>query len=229
MESLPIENQRVKNVIDFTTKGNVLQFSKEIGISQPRINRLFSIDTRSGKYPLVSFEIVQAIINKFVNINAEWLLTGEGEMLKSDNNTPAVAEPQLPLGVPMLPFDAFAGIGTDVEGVNLDTIEERYVVPLFNGMKMDFMISVRGSSMYPKYNSGDVVACRMVQELLFVQWNKVYVLDTISQGVIIKRLKKSDKEGFVICKSDNEQYEPFEIPMSDIRTIALVVGVIRLE
>ncbi len=171
----------------------------------------------------------ELIYTKCVDIDANWLLTGEGEMLKSDNNTPAVAEPQLPSGVPMLPFDAFAGIGTDVEGVNLDTIEERYVVPLFDGMKMDFMISVRGSSMYPKYNSGDVVACRMVQELLFVQWNKVYVLDTISQGVIIKRLKKSDKEGFVICKSENEQYEPFEIPMSDIRTIALVVGVIRLE
>ena len=171
----------------------------------------------------------ELIYTKCVDIDANWLLTGEGEMLKSDNNTPIVAEPQLPSGVPMLPFDAFAGIGTDVEGVNLDTIEERYVVPLFDGMKMDFMIPVRGSSMYPKYNSGDVVACRMVQELLFVQWNKVYVLDTISQGVIIKRLKKSDKEGFVICKSDNEQYEPFEIPMSDIRTIALVVGVIRLE
>lgn len=171
----------------------------------------------------------ELIYTKCVDIDANWLLTGEGEMLKSDNNTPAVAEPQLPSGVPMLPFDAFAGIGTDVEGVNLDTIEERYVVPLFDGMKMDFMIPVRGSSMYPKYNSGDVVACRMVQELLFVQWNKVYVLDTISQGVIIKRLKKSDKEGFVICKSENEQYEPFEIPMSDIRTIALVVGVIRLE
>lgn len=169
------------------------------------------------------------VISKCDFIDANWLLTGEGEMLKSDNNTPIVAEPQLPSGVPMLPFDAFAGIGTDVEGVNLDAIEERYVVPLFDGMKMDFMIPVRGSSMYPKYNSGDVVACRMVQELLFVQWNKVYVLDTISQGVIIKRLKKSDKEGFVICKSDNEQYEPFEIPMSDIRTIALVVGVIRLE
>ena len=171
----------------------------------------------------------ELIYTKCVDIDANWLLTGEGEMLKSDNNTPAVAEPQLPSGVTMLQFDAFAGIGTDVEGVNLDTIEERYVVPLFDGMKMDFMIPVRGSSMYPKYNSGDVVACRMVQELLFVQWNKVYVLDTISQGVIIKRLKKSDKEGFVICKSDNEQYEPFEIPMSDIRTIALVVGVIRLE
>ena len=182
-----------------------------------------------AKEKALSSDVLAKIVSKYPELNPEWLLTGEGEMLKSDNNTPAVAEPQLPLGVPMLPFDAFAGIGTDVEGVSLDTIEERYVVPLFDGMKMDFMISVRGSSMYPKYNSGDVVACRMVQELLFVQWNKVYVLDTISQGVIIKRLKKSDKEGFVICKSDNEQYEPFEIPMSDIRTIALVVGVIRLE
>ena len=184
--------------------------------------------TLSSWYSRNTFDI-ELLYSKCVELNPEWLLTGEGEMLKSDNNTPAVAELQIPSGIPMLPFDAFAGIGTDVEGVNLDTIEERYVVPLFNGMKMDFMISVRGSSMYPKYNSGDVVACRMVQELLFVQWNKVYVLDTISQGVIIKRLKKSDKEGFVICKSDNEQYEPFEIPMSDIRTIALVVGVIRLE
>ena len=182
----------------------------------------------NGKVPL-SDKFLDKICSLDNNINKVWILENKGEMLKSSNNTPAVAEPQLPSGVPMLPFDAFAGIGTDVEGVNLDTIEERYVVPLFDGMKMDFMISVRGSSMYPKYNSGDVVACRMVQELLFVQWNKVYVLDTISQGVIIKRLKKSDKEGFVICKSDNEQYEPFEFPMSDIRTIALVVGAIRLE
>ena len=84
MESLPVENQRVKKIIDFTTNGNVLQFSKEIGISQPRINRLFSIDSRNGKYPLISFEIAQAIINKFVNIRTEWLLTGEEPMLKPE-------------------------------------------------------------------------------------------------------------------------------------------------
>lgn len=195
------------------------EFAEFLGVKQPTVSTWRKRNT-------IDYDL---IITKCNDIDANWLLTGEGKMLKSDNNTPAVAEPQILSGIPMLPFDAFAGIGTDVEGVNLDTIEERYVVPLFDGMKMDFMISVRGSSMYPKYNSGDVVACRMVQELLFVQWNKVYVLDTISQGVIIKRLKKSDKEGFVICKSDNEQYEPFEIPMSDIRTIALVVGVIRLE
>ena len=219
--------QRLKKVVKWLIFSGFGEIEKELAEVLGYTNSSFS-QILNGKVPL-SDKFLDKICSLDNNINKVWILENKGEMLKSSNNTPAVAEPQIPSGVPMLPFDAFAGIGTDVEGVNLDTIEERYVVPLFDGMKMDFMISVRGSSMYPKYNSGDVVACRMVQELLFVQWNKVYVLDTISQGVIIKRLKKSDKEGFVICKSDNEQYEPFEIPMSDIRTIALVVGVIRLE
>jgi hypothetical protein bfra3_16308 len=219
--------QRLKKVVKWLIFSGFGENEKELAELLGYTKSSFS-QILNGKVPL-SDKFLDKICSLDNNINKVWILENKGEMLKSSNNTPAVAEPQLPSGVPMLPFDAFAGIGTDVEGVNLDTIEERYVVPLFDGMKMDFMISVRGSSMYPKYNSGDVVACRMVQELLFVQWNKVYVLDTISQGVIIKRLKKSDKEGFVICKSDNEQYEPFEIPMSDIRTIALVVGVIRLE
>ena len=219
--------QRLKKVVKWLIFSGFGENEKELAELLGYTKSSFS-QILNGKVPL-SDKFLDKICSLDNNINKVWILENKGEMLKSSNNTPTVAEPQLPSGVPMLPFDAFAGIGTDVEGVNLDTIEERYVVPLFDGMKMDFMISVRGSSMYPKYNSGDVVACRMVQELLFVQWNKVYVLDTISQGVIIKRLKKSDKEGFVICKSDNEQYEPFEIPMSDIRTIALVVGVIRLE
>ena len=219
--------QRLKKVVKWLIFSGFGENEKELAELLGYTKSSFS-QILNGKVPL-SDKFLDKICSLDNNINKVWILENKGEMLKSSNNTPAVAEPQLPSGVPMLPFDAFAGIGTDVEGVNLDTIEERYVVPLFDGMKMDFMISVRGSSMYPKYNSGDVVACRMVQELLFVQWNKIYVLDTISQGVIIKRLKKSDKEGFVICKSDNEQYEPFEIPMSDIRTIALVVGVIRLE
>ena len=219
--------QRLKKVVKWLIFSGFGENEKELAELLGYTKSSFS-QILNGKVPL-SDKFLDKICSLDNNINKVWILENKGEMLKSSNNTPAVAEPQLPSGVPMLPFDAFAGIETDVEGVNLDTIEERYVVPLFDGMKMDFMISVRGSSMYPKYNSGDVVACRMVQELLFVQWNKVYVLDTISQGVIIKRLKKSDKEGFVICKSDNEQYEPFEIPMSDIRTIALVVGVIRLE
>jgi phage repressor protein C with HTH and peptisase S24 domain len=180
----------------------------------------------------MSEENTAKFLAHYKNINPEWLLTGQGSMLKNE------IEPEIKIdtktlqvkGIPMLPFDAFAGIGdSSITGVNFDTIEERYVVPLFDGIIIDFMIPVRGSSMYPKYSSGDVVACRLVNELLFVQWNKVYVIDSISQGVIMKRLLKGETSDYVICKSDNKEYGEFNVPMNDIRSIALVVGVIRLE
>lgn len=180
-----------------------------------------------AKEKALSSDILAKIVSNNPEFNSTWLLTGEGEMLKSNlDSTSATFNKK---SIPLLPFDTFAGIGSDVEGVSFDAIDERYVVPLFDGTEIDFMLPVKGSSMYPKYSSGDVVACRLVAELLFVQWNKVYVIDTISQGVIMKRLKKSSDNNMLICKSDNEAYEPFEIPKSDIRNIALVVGVVRLE
>ncbi len=166
------------------------------------------------------------IITKCERIDANWLLTGKGNMLK-DENSKEISNDR---GIPLLPFEAFAGYGeSSVQGVSFARIEERYDVPLFYNIHVDFMINVRGSSMYPKYSSGDVVACRIIEELLFVQWNKIYVIDSISQGIIMKRLKKSEIDGYVICRSDNPEYGEFEVPMSDIRKIALVVGSIRLE
>lgn len=246
-----------------TQKDRILQFIEYKGISKNKFYIETGIsngvlDKKSG----LSMETVEKFYSTYPEINAEWLLTGKGEMLKSevkeqskrksnytkeelqamvlgelkipknnnfDRQTQQVEAFSSPKGVPLLPFDAFAGIGDDVAGVNFDTIEERYVIPLFEGLKVDFMIPVRGSSMYPKYSSGDVVACTLVTEVLYIQWNKVYVLDTKSQGVIMKRIKQSKNPKKLICVSDNKDYDPFEIPLSDIRNIALVVGVIRLE
>ena len=112
------------------------------------------------------------IITKCERIDANWLLTGKGNMLK-DENSKEISNDR---GIPLLPFEAFAGYGeSSVQGVSFARIEERYDVPLFYNIHVDFMINVRGSSMYPKYSSGDVVACRIIEELLFVQWNKMYI------------------------------------------------------
>ena len=190
-----------------------------------------------AKEKSLSSDILAKIVTKYQDINPDWLLTGKEPMIKPKtyhvpDSSNMVAEPleEYGKGIPVLPFDAFAGAGDDqVQGVDFQTIEERYVIPLFDGIKIDFMLPVRGSSMYPKYNSGDVVACRLVHEVLYLQWNKVYVLDTTSQGVIMKRLAKGSNEDHVICKSDNKDYGDFKVPMKDIRSIALVVGVVRLE
>lgn len=104
---------------------------------------------------------------------------------------------------------------------------ERYVIPAFKDA--EFLIQVKGSSMIPKYNSGDIVACKKLPlDSLFFQWNKVYVLDTI-QGALIKRVKAGSDANHLLIVSDNERYEPFELHISQIHSVAIVIGVIRLE
>ena len=90
------------------------------------------------------------------------------------------------------------------------------------------MIQVKGSSMYPKYSSGDIVACKCLPLDTFFQWNKVYVVDT-EQGVLIKRVKHGSDDDHIKLVSENERYEPFEIHRSEITSLAIVIGVIRLE
>ena len=152
----------------------------------------------------------------------------------------AIESPEMPIntnveannlgdaGIPLIPIDAMAGFGTGaVQVMHYDT--SKYIVPEFSELNVDFMIRVKGSSMVPKYNSGDLVACKkLVITDIFFQWNKVYVLDT-EQGALIKRVKKGSRDNYILLISDNKNYDPFELHLSKIFAVALVVGVIRLE
>lgn len=83
--------------------------------------------------------------------------------------------------------------------------------------------------MQPKYNSGDIVACKKVSpQNTFFQWGKVYVLDT-AQGVLIKRVFKGEREGVITLVSYNEEYPPYEVELSEVYHMGLVLGVLRSE
>ena len=160
-----------------------------------------------------------------------WLLTGEGPMLKEDTDNVvkvAKAEPSAD-GLPLVPIEAVAGFnGDDMPGVRLEDCL-RYVVPEFAAAGAEYLIRVSGSSMYPKYSSGDILACRRIPEIDFFQWGKIYVIDS-SQGAMVKRIYQcEDDAACVLCKSDNDKYPPFTLPKSAIRSLSIVIGVIRLE
>ena len=91
------------------------------------------------------------------------------------------------------------------------------------------MICVKGSSMYPTYSNGDIIACRMLRESRFIQWGKVYAIATREQGILVKRLEKSDNDDCFLVVSDNSTYKPFDIPKDEVLGIALVIGAIRME
>lgn len=207
-----------------------------------------SIGTTYGNFkgknketPLNS-DVLANILSLYPDISPEWLLKGSGSILikefgKSKINIDDVVtdndrfgelkDEVIPYGkgLPLIPISAMAGAFNGE--VNIIEYEcEHFVVPTFKGA--DFLISVKGSSMYPKYSPGDIVACKKLSLDTFFQWNKVYVVDT-DQGPLIKRVKKGSSDNMILIVSDNHEYEPFELSRSSIYHIALVLGVIRLE
>jgi len=84
---LPALNQRVKDLINEFATGNVSKFSDSIGHAPQKINRLFNVDSRSGKYPEPSLDIVVSITNKYSTIESKWLNTGEGKKYKLPEST----------------------------------------------------------------------------------------------------------------------------------------------
>lgn len=167
-------------------------------------------------------DIVQKISYAYPELDLNWLFTGIGTMVKTKRND---ATPENATRLPLIPIEAFAGPGLPT--YEDERIEDFYTVSEFKNS--DFLIRVKGDSMVPRYNGGDIVACKRVKDVYFLQWNRAYVICTESQGVMIKRVQPSEKEGCIKCVSDNEKYAPFDVPMNDIVQIALVNGAITLD
>lgn len=212
--------ERILQIVDYYDIKSINNFAKDfLGYSAAeKINRL----KRDGTSP--SYDILVDITNKFESINPDWLLTGKGEMLKADNK--AVAVPAASgQGIPLIPTSAIAGMFSGSEPV-FEYECERFIVPTFRDA--EFLISVKGDSMTPHYNTGDIIACKKLPMDTFFQWNKIYVIDT-EQGPLIKRIRSGSTSDHIELVSDNQTYPPFEIHRSKIYHIALVIGVIRLE
>jgi len=200
------------------------QFATEIGMT-------YGSFKGSAKNRPLNSNAIEKILTITPEINPEWLLTGTGEMLKSTEKTPiAVPVPVETAGIkpiPLVEHTAVAGFGNNTFAISEQDVKAYYTIPKFEHRKVDFMIEVYGNSMYPKYNSGDVVAATIVKE--FIQWNKPHVIATRDQGILVKRILPGSSDAYITLKSDNKDYPEFEVPKSDITGIALIVGVIRLE
>ncbi len=218
--------ERIKQFAD--SKGiPIYKFESTAGLSNGYVNGI-----RKG----IGSEKLSDILRAFPELNRNWLLFGEGEMLRtgapaeasvSEDTPPPQLIPAPPgKGLPLIPLPAMAGFLKGAADIDPNEIEW-YFVPAFRDCQ--FLIRVKGESMSPRYLSGDIVACREVQDTgTFFQWGKTYVLDT-DQGVVIKRVRPSEKENHILCVSDNPEYDPFDVPIAGIYHLAIVRGLIREE
>lgn len=188
----------------------VRPFETSIGVSNGYLKQLKNIPSN---------EILERIYLTYPELSRVWLLTGEGEMLmrKEETTSPDEAVDTRP----RVPSTAAAGSLSGFSDENEWEWERYPIIKAFP--TYDFTIIVKGNSMEPKFEGGDEVAIKKVCD--FIEWGKVYVLDT-RDGAVLKRLY--DNGDKYRCVSFNDEYPDFEVNKEDVYGVYKVVGLIRI-
>ena len=140
------------------------------------------------------------------------------------------AEPKSEAGIPrqmipVLPTDARAGTLADFANAAETYNCERMVSPIRGA---DFAMQVTGDSMSPEFPSGSVIICKRINEKTFIEWGKVFVLDT-PNGAVIKSVRKTKNDNEIECVSLNPAYQPFTMETKYINGWYRVLMVLSLK
>ena len=225
----------------------ISQFREHLGIGQTAFE--VNVGVAKGyfsKVKTLGSDKIIGIYEKYPQLNIEWLITGNGYMVKDDEYnqrdcTQKTMRKDIPhyeeLSTKAVPhidiISAECGLPSGFSSAIMKEQCEHYVIPDLDGC--DFTIRAKGRSMINRtvpersINNRDIVGCKIVKGTLPIQWGEVYALAT-SDGVVIKKIQKSKENGCVSCVSYNtdDGYEPYDIPVNEIYDWALVIGVVRI-
>lgn len=185
---------------------------------------------------------IPLLFSKCEHISVDWLLTGNGAMLK-----PTTQEPQVkvkPIHQPrytekkedtqvvyLYDFKATAGLKALFDN-NKQNIIDTIKIP--NLPKCDGAIHIMGDSMYPELKSGDIILYK--QQLLDINnllYGEMYILSYNIDGedyIVVKYIRKSDKgEPFISLGSENPAYAARDIDFRCITALALVKASVRIN
>lgn len=161
--------------------------------------------------------IVQMVEN-YPQYSAQWLLTGEGPMLKKDEVSGKVSyDPKV--GTPYFDVDFIGGF-SEIFNDQTTLPACNVLVPGFE--KASVWCNVTGHSMEPKINHGDIIALRECS-INDIQYGEIYavVLDTIRTIKILRRGSCSDVLRYVPI---NQDFDEQEFPISRIIRVFEVLG-----
>lgn len=146
----------VKDRIDELMKAlNLSQadFARRVGVTP---NAITNWKTRG-----IKGSAFEKIANAFPNVNMNWLKTGEGDILLERMEK---VRPHIPVEVAAGTLSGFS------EVVKAGDCEMLPVVSAFPSY--DYTMTIKGDSMEPKFESGDMIAIRKTMD--FIEWGKTY-------------------------------------------------------
>jgi hypothetical protein len=217
----------------FKSKGvTQLAIAEKLGVSKAYVNALMTGKKAFGKSQAAKWS------SEF-GISASWLLTGDGDMFTTSSSDeqgevkrveeeyellPRITEDK---GRPYYDVDFLGGYGEFADDPASAPVTYMIDYPPYNKEGV-FYMNVRGDSMSPEINSGDLVALRPIEAWYdFLLLGKVYAIVTLSGQRTIKRLRRGSDSDHYTLEPINPAYESQEIPKTQIERVFEVLGGIR--
>lgn len=228
--------EQLDKLIKHFSNGTKTDFAEKLGMSPQALNNWFNRGT---------FDI-ELLYEKFSELSPEWLITGKGDMFRESNsvngtylNDQEEYERAKKLGLSLIPeyTDTFMG-GPSGSMIGSDAIKAYWSFP---NIKADMIIEVEGDSMANTFPAGSKVAIKKIQfdpkyPTVGIPFGEAFgiVVDNDDENYItfIKRIRRHpDKKlqnKYWIAQSDNTAYDDFEIEISKVRHLFIVVASIKL-
>lgn len=172
-------------------------------------------------------DINRAVLSAALNGNDSYLtdnLMRKVEKFYSDNFDDDGSKAQKGT-LPVIPTEAMAGtLGEFAESVQAYDCE-RMISPIKG---VDYAIKVCGDSMSPEIPNGSQILIKKIFEEEFIEWGKIFCLDT-KNGAVIKRVYPTDDPEVVECRSINPGYPPFKVNVHHINGWYRVLMVLALK
>lgn len=209
--------------MEASVKQRLIRFIKYYGISQKQFEESVGVSTgyinniRKSVSPTVLIKICET----YPSLNREWLLYGEGEMLKEETPT---AEISYRDGVPYYDEDFLLGF----EEIGAPNSENpAFLIRMPGYEKATLWCNASGHSMEPEINNGDIIALQRIEDPSFLPFGDVYGFITTNGMRTIKRLGRSAREGFYRLIPTNKDYDEQDIPISQIAMVYRVMGAMK--
>lgn len=192
-------------------------------------------NTITNWYGRKTFDI-DIIYTKCVDVNLDWLLTGEGDMSRKEETSESEDEPQK--GRNLIPFydDVVTIGGKNTLSASMDGHMPGGDMIDAGDWFTDATAAIRhyGDSM-EEYPNGCILALKELHDRRQIVWGRNYCIETDEMRVT-KRLQAGAEDYLMAYSSNKETYpdghlvhEPFRIYKDTIRRIFMVIGCITKE
>jgi phage repressor protein C with HTH and peptisase S24 domain len=220
------EIERLKEAIEYLQKKDLIKSIRQLALILGMENAQSFYDVFKGRHNPTS-KILKPLEEKY-GISQSYIMFGKGDMLKDVNSDKDNKTDNEILYIPLLPLSAYGGSLNEFT-MSVHQFEcERILSPIKDA---ELAITIAGDSMAPEFPNGCQILIRKIDESAFIEWGRVYVLDT-ANGVVVKVINKGSDEGRIRCTSinpDQKRYEPFEVPTDCIFGFYKVLFVMAIK